>query len=498
MADRLPIFIDGEWVDSAATDTLEVRDPATQVVLAELPMTTEAEMERAVASAQEAFYAWREVAVPERSRLMLRYQQLLKERHDEIAKVLARETGKTFEDAKGDVWRGIEVVEQAANIAPLLMGETVENVARRIDTYSVRQPMGVFGGITPFNFPAMIPLWMFPMAIACGNTFVLKPSERDPMTPNLLAELFAEAGAPKGVLQVIHGGADAVNFLCDHPAIRGVSFVGSAGVGAHVYRRAGHNLKRVQCMVGAKNHMVVMPDAPKEHVISNLVGASCGAAGQRCMGISVAMFVGEAKEWIPEVREAMAAIRPGAWDDPEAAYGPVITRQARERIVALIKGGEQEGAKLLLDGSACTVDGYPDGNWVGPTLFDDVTTDMSIYREEIFGPVLCAMKPADLDEAIRTINDNPYGNGTSIFTSSGGTARKFQHEVDVGQVGINVPIPVPLPFFAFTGWGGSFYGDVHAYGKDAPRFYTEIKTMTARWFDDTPVAAGPNMSINLR
>ena len=498
MADRLPLFIDGEWIQSTSTDSLEVRNPATQTVLAEAPSATREEMERAVASARCAFRSWREVAVPERSRLMLRYQQLLKERHDDIATVLAQETGKTFEDAKGDVWRGIEVVEQAANIAPLLMGETVENVARRIDTYSVRQPMGVFGGITPFNFPAMIPLWMFPMAIACGNTFVLKPSERDPMTPNLLAELFVEAGAPKGVLQVIHGTADAVNFICDHPDIRGVSFVGSVPVGQHVYRRAAASLKRVQCMAGAKNHMVIMPDASKDQVISNIVGASCGAAGQRCMAISVAMFVGEAQDWIPDVKDAMAALRPGAWDDPEAALGPLITAQAKDRVVNLIKGGVQEGAKLLLDGTDCKVEGYPDGNWVGPTLFDEVTPEMSIYREEIFGPVLCAMRADDLDDAIRTVNASPYGNGTSIFTSNGGNARKYQHEIDVGQVGINVPIPVPLPFFSFTGWGGSFYGDIHPYGKDAPRFYTEIKTMTARWFDDSPVAAGPNMSINLR
>ena len=498
MAERLPQYIDGAFVQSTTTEWLPVRNPATQEILCEVPVATDEEMAQAVASAKAAFAGWKEVAVPERSRLMLRYQALLKERHDEIATVLAQETGKTFEDAKGDVWRGIEVVEQAANIAPLLMGETVENVARRIDSYSLRQPLGVFGGITPFNFPAMIPLWMFPMAIACGNTFILKPSERDPMTPNLLAKLFEEAGAPKGVLQVLHGTAKQVNFLCDHRDIKGVSFVGSVPVGQHVYRRAAGNLKRVQCMAGAKNHMVIMPDAPKDQVISNIIGASCGAAGQRCMAISVAVFVGEAAEWIPEVRDAMAALKPGAWDDPEAAYGPVITPQARDRIHGLIQRGVDAGATLLLDGSDCTVPGFPDGNWIGPTLFSDVTAEMDIYREEIFGPVLCAMTVDTLDDAIRLINENPYGNGTSIFTSSGGAARKYQHEIDVGQVGINVPIPVPLPFFSFTGWGGSFYGDQHAYGKDAPRFYTEIKTITARWFDDTPVTSGPNMSIALK
>ena len=383
----LPMFIDGAFVDGAG-ETLAVTDPATQNVLAEVPFATPDEMDRAVASALRAFGAWRETPTPERARLMMNYQALLKRHQDDIAKIVSAETGKTFADAKGDVWRGIEVVEYACNVSSLMMGETVENVAHNIDTYSIVQPLGVCAGITPFNFPAMIPLWMFPLAIACGNTFVLKPSEQDPMTPNRLIELFVEAGAPPGVVQLVHGGKDQVDALLTHPDVRAVSFVGSVPVAQYVYRTGTQNLKRVQAMAGAKNHLVVMPDADRDQVISNLVGASCGAAGQRCMAISAAVFVGESADWLPELRDAMAAVRPGAWDDADAGYGPQITPQARSRILDYIRRGRDEGATLLLDGSACTVDGYPDGNWVGPTLFADVTPDMSIYRDEIFGPVL--------------------------------------------------------------------------------------------------------------
>ncbi|WP_322978505.1 CoA-acylating methylmalonate-semialdehyde dehydrogenase [Pseudomonas sp. C11] len=498
MPHTLPQLIDGQWQQSQATDLIEVTDPATQEVIALAPKATAEEIEAAVASAQKAFLAWREVPVSERARLMLRYQHLLKEHHDELAQILAQETGKTFADAKGDVWRGIEVAEHAANIASLMMGETVENVAREIDTASWIQPLGVCVGITPFNFPAMIPLWMFPLAIACGNTFILKPSEQDPLTPNRLAELFIEAGAPAGVLQVLHGGREQVDALLVHPAVRAISFVGSVNVGQHVYRTGTQHLKRVQAFAGAKNHMVIMPDAPKDQVLSNLLGASCGAAGQRCMAISVAVFVGESKQWIDELAEQMAALRPGHWRDSGAAYGPLISPQARQRVLHLIDQGKAEGAECLLDGSQCAVEDYPNGNWVGPTLFRGVTTEMSLYREEIFGPVLVCMEVDTLEAAIALVNASPYGNGTSLFTRSGGAARHFQHAIEVGQVGINVPIPVPLPFFSFTGWKGSFYGDLHAYGKQAVRFYTETKTVTSRWFDDTPLEAGPNMTIQLK
>ena len=317
------------------------------------------------------------------------------------------------------------------------------------------------------------------------------------MTPNRLAELFIEAGAPKGVLQVLHGGREQVDALLTHPDIRAISFVGSVPVGQHIYRTGSAQMKRVQAFAGAKNHMVIMPDANKEQVLSNLVGASCGAAGQRCMAISVAVFVGESKQWIPELQAQMAALKPGYWNDPAAAYGPLISQQAKQRVLRLIAEGKAEGAECLLDGSHCTVPGYPDGNWLGPTLFRGVTQKMALYREEIFGPVLVCMEVDSLEQAIQLVNASPYGNGTSIFTRSGGAARQYQHEVEVGQVGINVPVPVPLPFFSFTGWKGSFYGDLHAYGKQGVRFYSETKTVTSRWFDDDSVA-GPNMTIQLK
>lgn len=494
---NVPLYIAGEFVESQTDQWIDVTDPATNEVIARAPCTTDAEMRRAIDNAGEVFKSWKETPVSERARVMMRYQALLKEHHDEIAEILSSETGKTFEDAKGDVWRGIEVVEHAANIPSLMMGETVENVAREIDTYSYTQPLGVCAGITPFNFPAMIPLWMFPMAIACGNTFILKPSEQDPLTPMKLAELFEQAGAPKGVLQVVHGGKEQVDVLLTDPAIKAVSFVGSVPVGRYIYETGTRNMKRVQSFAGAKNHMVVLPDADKDQVVKALVGASVGAAGQRCMAISVAVFVGEAQEWIPEVKEALAAARPGAWNDKSASYGPIISQKAKERVESLITRGAEEGANLLLDGRNCSVDGLPDGNWVGPTLFSGVKADMDIYKEEIFGPVLCCMEVDSLADAIALVNDSPYGNGTSIFTSSGGAARRYQHEIEVGQVGINVPIPVPLPFFSFTGWKGSFYGDQHAYGKQAVKFYTETKTITARWFSSEAVAE-TNFSIRMR
>ncbi|MBS0042160.1 CoA-acylating methylmalonate-semialdehyde dehydrogenase [Shewanella sp. M16] len=499
MTTQVKHYIDGEFIQGTGTSQIIVTNPANNSPIAVINAATSEEVHAAIASAKAAFKTWKEVPVSERARVMLRYQHLLKEHHDELATILAKETGKTFEDAKGDVWRGIEVAEHACNVASLLMGETVENVARSIDTYSYTQPLGVCAGITPFNFPAMIPLWMFPLAIACGNTFILKPSEQDPMTPQRLVELFVEAGAPKGVLQLVHGDKTAVDILLADPAIKAISFVGSVAVGQYIYKTGTDNLKRVQAFAGAKNHCVIMPDANKQQVINNLVGASVGAAGQRCMAISVAVFVGAAKEWIPELKEALAKVRPGLWDDKEAGYGPVISPAAKARVLKLIAQGKAEGAECLLDGSDFTVEGYESGNWIGPTMFNKVTTEMSIYKEEIFGPVLCCMESDSLEAAIELVNASPYGNGTSIFTASGAAARKYQHEIEVGQVGINVPIPVPLPFFSFTGWKGSFYGDQHAYGKQAVRFYTETKTITSRWFEsDIAVASTPNMSINLR
>jgi malonate-semialdehyde dehydrogenase (acetylating)/methylmalonate-semialdehyde dehydrogenase len=438
------------------------------------------------------------VPVPERARLMLRYQALLKEHHDELGEILARDTGKTFEDAKGDVWRGIEVVEHAANIPTLLMGETVENVAGGIDTYSYTQPLGVCLGITPFNFPAMLPLWMFPLAIACGNTFVLKPSEQVPLTPVRLVELFMEAGAPKGVLNMVHGGAEQVDQLLKHPDIAAVSFVGSSKVGDIVYRTGTAAGKRVQCMMGAKNHMVIMPDADREGVLNALVGASVGAAGQRCMAISVALFVGDAAAVDSRTRRARRRGAPRCLGRCRRRLRSGQCPAARERVLRLIESGKARG-DLPRSTAATARRGLPRWQLGRPDGVCDVTPEMDIYREEIFGPVLCCMHADSLDAALARINALEVGNGTSIFTQSGAAARKFQHEVAVGQVGINIPIPVPLPFFSFTGWRGSFRGDLHPYGKQAVRFYTETKTVTARWRYTEPAAGEqPNMSINLR
>lgn len=500
MAKRVPLFIDGKFVDSETSNWIDVTNPATNEVIARCPDALPEELERAIASAKEAQVAWRQVALPERTRYVMRYQALLKEHQEDIARILAEETGKTMDDAMGDVWRGIEVVEHAMGMPTLMMGETVEQVARGVDTLSWMHPLGVCAGITPFNFPAMIPLWMFPLAVVCGNSFVLKPSEQDPLTPMRLAELWNEAGFPPGLLQIIHGRKERVDQLITHPDIKAVSFVGSAHVGAHIYRTATHHLKRAQCMVGAKNHMVVMPDANKQQVINNLVGAACGAAGQRCMAISVAVLVGEeTRGWVDDIKAALQKIRPGHYEDTGAAYGPLISPAAKERAEHIIGTAEAEGADLLLDGRGYEVEGYPNGNWIGPTLIDNVTEEMTCYKEEIFGPVLTIMHVETLDEAIALVNRNPYGNGTSIFTDSGAAARKYRYNTEVGQVGINVPIPVPLPFFSFTGGKGSFYGDQHPYGKQAVRFYTETKTVVERWFEsDIPDGHGPNMSITLR
>ncbi len=498
MANQVPLLINGEFLSSASTHKLDVINPATQDVLAEVPFATRDEIELAVAGAKNAFQTWRRVAIPERARLMMRYQNLLKEHHDELAEILAEDNGKTFEDAKGDVWRGIEVVEHAANLPSLMMGETVENVAGNVDTYSNIQPIGVCVGITPFNFPAMIPLWMFPLAVACGNTIVMKPSEQVPLTTVRLLELFQQAGAPAGVVQMVHGGKDQVEQLLGHADTRAVSFVGSVPVGQHIYRTATYHLKRAQCLAGAKNHMVVMPDADKNQVVNALVGAAVGAAGQRCMAISVAVFVGDSYQWVDQLKEQMAKVRPGVWNDANAGFGPLVSKTAHARVESLIGTGVEQGASCLLDGRGVKVEGYPDGNWIGPTLFKDVTTAMDIYQQEIFGPVLCCMQVDSLGAALELVNASPYGNGTSIFTESGAVARKYQYEVEVGQVGINIPIPVPLPFFSFTGWKDSFMGDLHVYGKQAVRFYTETKTITARWTHNEALSCQPNMSIQLK
>ncbi len=497
-APTVKLLIDGKLVESKTTQWRNVVNPATQEVLARVPFATPEEVNAAVANAKEAFKTWRKTPIGTRSRIFLKLQQLIRENMKELAALLTAEQGKTLPDAEGDVFRGLEVVEHAAGIGNLQLGELANNVANGVDTYTVMQPLGVCAGITPFNFPAMIPLWMFPMAIATGNTFVLKPSEQDPMVTMRLCELALEAGVPPGVLNVVHGGEDVVNAICDHPDIKAISFVGSTKVGTHVYNRASLAGKRVQCMMGAKNHAIVMPDANKEQSLNAVLGAAFGAAGQRCMAISVLVLVGEARKWIPEIVEKTKGLKVSAGTTPGADLGPLISCQARERVESLIERGVQEGAKLELDGRNPTVAGFEKGNFVGPTIFSGVKPGMSIYDQEVFGPVLAIVEADDLEQAIEFINANPNGNGTAIFTQSGAAARMFQEEIDVGQVGINLPVPVPVPLFSFTGSRASKLGDLGPYGKQVVLFYTQTKTVTARWFDDSTLHHGVNTTISLK
>ena len=495
---RIPLLINGEFVQSRSAEWRDVINPATQQRLARVPMATPDEVEAAIAAAREAFKTWRKTPIGARARIFLKYQQLIRDHLKSLAATLTAEQGKTLADAEGDVFRGLEVVEHAANIGSLQMGERAHNVAGGVDTYTLLQPLGVCAGITPFNFPAMIPLWMFPMAIACGNTFVLKPSEQDPMVTMRLVELALEAGIPKGVLNVVHGGEDVVNALCDHTDIRAVSFVGSTRVGTLVHDRATKAGKRVQCMMGAKNHAVVLPDAHKEQTLNALVGAAFGAAGQRCMAVSVAVLVGAARDWLPELIEKAKGLSVGAGDSATTDVGPLISCAARDRVEQLIARGIEDGATLALDGRLPPLSGQlKEGNFVGPTVFSGVKSGMSIYEQEVFGPVLCVAEAATLDEAIAMINANPNGNGTALFTQSGAAARRFEDEIDVGQVGINVPIPVPVPLFSFTGSRASKLGDLGPYGKQVVLFYTQTKTVTARWFDDAS-AGGVNTTISLK
>ena len=495
---QVPLLINGEFVQSKTTEWRDVVNPATQEVIARVPMATQEELDAAVAAAKEAFKTWRYTPIGTRARIFLKYQQLIRENIKEVAAILTREQGKTLPDAEGDVFRGLEVVEHAANIGTLQMGEFANNVAGGVDTYTILQPLGVCAGITPFNFPAMIPLWMFPMAIATGNTFVLKPSEQDPMSTIRLVELAIEAGIPAGVLNVVHGGVDIVNGICDHKDIKAISFVGSTGVGTHVYNRASLAGKRVQCMMGAKNHAIVLPDCNKEQTLNALAGASFGAAGQRCMALPVVILVGEARNWVNEIAERAKGLKVGNGATPGVDVGPLVNKNARARVDNLIASGVEQGATLVLDGRNPQLEGAEaNGNFVGPTLFKDVTVEMDIYKQEIFGPVMCVMGAETLEDAIQIINDNPNGNGTALFTQSGAAAHKFQEEIEVGQVGINVPIPVPVPLFSFTGSRASKLGDLGPYGKQVVTFYTQTKTITKRWFDEAN-AGGVHTTISLK
>lgn len=460
-----------------------VFNPATGEQIAELPLSTPAELNDAVAQAKAAFPAWRDMPPMKRARIMFNFKNLLDANADNLAREISREHGKTHPDALGEVARGIEVVDFACGIPQMLKGEFSRNVGPAIDTYSDRQPLGVVAGITPFNFPAMVPMWMFPMAIACGNCFILKPSERDPSASMMLWDLFREAGLPAGVFNVVHGDKETVDGILDHPDIKAVSFVGSTPIAEYVYRRGTVAAKRVQALGGAKNHMIVMPDADMEQVADALMGAGYGSAGERCMAISVAVPVGEktADALVAKLKPRVESLRIGPATDLDADMGPLVTKAHQQKVLGYIEQGVKEGAEIVVDGRGFKMQGYENGYFVGGTLFDRVTTDMTIYKEEIFGPVLSVVRSPDFKTAVDMINAHEYGNGTAIFTRDGDAARDFANQIEVGMVGINVPIPVPVAYHSFGGWKRSSFGDHGAYGPESVHFYTRLKTITTRW-----------------
>ncbi|KDQ63422.1 hypothetical protein JAAARDRAFT_29451 [Jaapia argillacea MUCL 33604] len=472
-------FIGGEFVESKTTDFVDVVDPSTQTLLSRVPETTSAEFDQAVGAAAEAFKTWSRTSVLTRQRFVLELQAQIRQNGEALANSIVLEQGKTIQDAHGDVLRGLQVVESAAGIPSLLLGDKIE-VSRDMDTETRRLPLGVCASVAPFNFPAMIPLWSIPMALSTGNTLVLKPSERDPGAAMIIAELCQRAGLPEGVLNVVHGTVPTVNAICDHPSIKAISFVGGDRAGHHIYTRGTKNGKRVQANLGAKNHAVVMPDANKNLALNSIIGAAFGAAGQRCMALSVAILVGTAQSWLPELVERASKLHVNGGFEKGADLGPLISPFAKKRVEGLIGSAVEEGGKIHLDGRGLHVAGYPHGNFVGPTVIE-ATTTMKCYTEEIFGPVLTVITADTLDEALAIINENKYGNGTAIFTQSGATARKFENQVEVGQIGINVPIPVPLPMFSWSGNKASFLGDIPFYGKSGINFYTQNKTITSLW-----------------
>ncbi|MDJ0738363.1 MAG: CoA-acylating methylmalonate-semialdehyde dehydrogenase [Gammaproteobacteria bacterium] len=495
MTATLSHFIDGTRCDGTSGRFGDVYDPATGAVAARVPLASAAETGSAVAAAAAAFPAWRDTPPLKRAAVLFRFKELLDAHSDEIAGLIAAEHGKVLDDARGSLTRGIEVVEFACGAPHLLKGTFSENVGSGVDSHSVRQPLGVCVGITPFNFPAMVPMWMFPMAIACGNTFVLKTSERVPSTALRLAELFVEAGLPPGVLNVVNGDKEAVDALLTHPDVAAISFVGSTAVAEYVYRTGTHHGKRVQALGGAKNHMVVMPDADLDQAADALMGAAYGSAGERCMAISVAVAVGDdtADALIARLAPRVAALRVGPADDPTSEMGPLVTRAHWERVKGYVDAGVDEGAELVVDGRGVAVPGHPDGFYLGGCLFDRVTADMRIYREEIFGPVLVVVRVPDFDSALALVNAHEYGNGTAIFTRDGDTARTYASRVQVGMVGVNVPIPVPMAFHSFGGWKRSLFGDVHMHGMEGVHFYTKLKTITSRW--PTGIRAGADFHM---
>ncbi len=476
-------FIGGKHVKGTSGHKADVYEPMTGEVIATVDLATKAELRAAVENAKAAQPAWAATNPQRRARVLMKFLELVHREYDALAELLAREHGKTVPDAKGDIQRGLEVIEFACGVPHLMKGEFTDAAGPGIDIYSMRQPLGVVAGITPFNFPAMIPMWKFGPAIACGNAFILKPSERDPGVPMRLAELMIEAGLPAGILNVVNGGKDVVDAILDDPDVRAIGFVGSSPIAEYIYARGSANGKRVQAFGGAKNHMIIMPDADMDQVVDALIGAGYGSAGERCMAISVAVPVGEdtANRLIEKLVPRVESLKVGPSTDASADFGPLVTREALNRVKSYVDAGVKEGAKLLVDGRGFSMQGYENGFYMGGCLFDHVTTDMSIYKEEIFGPVLAILRAKDYQEALRLPTEHEYGNGVAIYTRDGDAARDFAAKVDVGMVGINVPIPVPLAYYTFGGWKRSGFGDLNQHGPDGVRFYTKTKTVTSRW-----------------
>ncbi len=482
MAKELTHYIHGKHVSGKSGRFSDVFNPATGELSAKLPLASRAEVDAAVQSAKKAFPGWAKTTPLSRARVMFKYKELLEKNRDKLAALIGSEHGKVLADATGEVTRGIEVVEFVCGIPHLLKGEFTENVGTNVDSFSMRQPLGVCAGITPFNFPAMVPMWMYPVAIACGNTFVLKPSERDPSAPLLVAELFREAGGPEGVLNVVNGDKEAVDAILTHPDIDAVSFVGSTPIAEYVYHTATAHNKRVQALGGAKNHMIVLPDADMDQATDALMGAAYGSAGERCMAISVAVTVGKAGDALMEkLAPRVRNLKIGPYTDPEAEMGPLVTKQAYERVKGYVDTGVKEGAKLVVDGRGLKLQGYENGYFLGGCLFDDVKPEMKIYKDEIFGPVLSVVRSKTYEEALELVNNHEFGNGTAIFTRDGDAARDFATRCKIGMVGVNVPIPVPMAFHSFGGWKRSLFGDHYMHGSEGVRFYTRLKTITSRW-----------------
>ncbi|MEE2998105.1 MAG: CoA-acylating methylmalonate-semialdehyde dehydrogenase [Pseudomonadota bacterium] len=482
MVKRLTHWINGKHIESTSGRFGDVYNPATGEVEAQVPLASIAEITAAVAAAKGAFPGWSATPALARARIMFKYKTLIEDNAEELASIITSEHGKVLSDAHGSLTRGLEVVEFACGIPQLLKGEFTEQVGTGIDAWTTRQPLGVCAGITPFNFPAMVPMWMYPMAIACGNTFILKPSEKDPSCALRLAELATEAGVPDGVLNVVNGDKEAVDAILSHPDIPAISFVGSTPIAKYIYSTGAANGKRVQALGGAKNHMVIMPDADLDQAADALMGAAYGSAGERCMAISVAVAVGDAGDKLMDLlTPRVEALKIGPGTDNDMDMGPLVTRDHLNKVSSYVEIGVEEGADLVIDGRDYSIQGYEDGFFIGGCLFDNVTTDMRIYREEIFGPVLSVVRSPDFNDAVEIINDHEFGNGVSIFTRDGDAAREFTNRIQVGMVGVNVPIPVPMAFHSFGGWKNSLFGDIHMHGPEGVRFYTRQKAVTSRW-----------------